>query len=227
MNKTNQNTDEELIACKECDLLIRLQPFQAGNKACCPRCGHVISQKVVNAKDRVSALSIGALIFLGFSFPFTFLSFESKGNEKAITLADSAISMFQFDFDFIGILLLLTTIFIPAFFLMNILIVSFSLSIKRSTRLTHYALKSVFHLLDWNMAEIFLIGILVSLVKIASMANVTFGLSFGAYVLFIVLLVATVNSLDRFQIWRWVSKLDESSKSHTNHLLDSQQSIVD
>ena len=222
--KDNSPKIDELIACKECDLLIHLQPFQEGNKACCPRCGHVISQKVVNAKEKVTALAISSLIFLAFSLPFTFLSFESKGNERVISLIDSAISMFQFDFDLIGILLLLTTIVIPALFLFSVLFVVFSISIKRSTSLTHHALKGVFHLLDWNMAEIFLIGILVSFVKIASMANVTFGLSFGAYVLFIILLVATVNSLDRFQIWRWVK---DTHKRSSRSLNNSPQTIVD
>jgi len=205
MEIPSQKTNKvEVIACHECDLLMRLSDFPNGNKACCPRCGHVVTEKTNNAKDKIMALAISSLIFLIFSLPFPFLSFESKGNERVITLLDSVINLSSLDFDFIAVLLLLTTIIIPGMFLTGILFVILSVSINRVSNLTKTSLKLVFHLLDWNMAEIFLIGILVSFVKIASMANVDFGLSFGAYVMFIVFLVATASRLDRFQVWRWV-----------------------
>lgn len=200
----NLTENAEVVACHECDLLMRLSDFPSGNKACCPRCGHVVTEKTENAKDKIMALATSSLIFLVFSLPFPFLSFESKGNERVITLIDSVLNMLSLDFDFIAILLLLTTIIIPGMFLLGILFVILSVSVNRVTKLTKSSLKLVFHLLDWNMAEIFLIGILVSFIKIASMANVDFGLSFAAYIMFIIFLVATASRLDRFQVWRWI-----------------------
>jgi paraquat-inducible protein A len=45
------------------------------------------------------------------------------------------------------------------------------------------------------------IGVLVSLVKIASLATVVIGLSFWAYVGFVICFTASLASLDRFQMW--------------------------
>jgi len=53
-----------------------------------------------------------------------------------------------------------------------------------------------------SMAEVFIIGVLVSLVKIAAMASVVIGISFWAYVGFAVCFTASLSSLDRFQMWR-------------------------
>ncbi len=198
----------ETIACSECDLLLNLPDFEPGYKACCPRCGHIITEKALDAKNKVMAFAISAVIFLAFSIPFTFLSFESKGNERVISLLDAAMNMMSQDFDSIAVLLLLTTILVPGFFLFGVIFVMSAVNRNHLLPGTKTILKGIFHLLDWNMAEIFLIGILVSFIKIVSMAHVAFGLSFGAYVLFIVCLVATASQLDRFQVWRWVGQLE-------------------
>ena len=60
----------------------------------------------------------------------------------------------------------------------------------------------LFWLSPWSMAEVFIIGVLVSLVKIAAMASVVVGLSFWAYVGFAVCFTASLSSLDRLQMWR-------------------------
>jgi paraquat-inducible protein A len=52
------------------------------------------------------------------------------------------------------------------------------------------------------MVEVFVIGVLVSLVKIGAMATVILGISFWSYVGFAICFTATLSSLDRFQMWR-------------------------
>jgi paraquat-inducible protein A len=52
------------------------------------------------------------------------------------------------------------------------------------------------------MVEVFVIGVIVSLVKIHHMATVVVGLSFWAYVGFSLCFAATMASLDRLQVWR-------------------------
>jgi len=60
----------------------------------------------------------------------------------------------------------------------------------------------LFWLSPWSMVEVFIIGVLVSLVKIAALASVVLGISFWAYVGFAVCFTASLSSLDRLQIWR-------------------------
>ena len=60
----------------------------------------------------------------------------------------------------------------------------------------------LFLLGPWSMVEVFVIGVLVSLVKIGAMATVVLGLSFWAYVAFTVCFTASLSSLDRLHLWR-------------------------
>ena len=62
-------------------------------------------------------------------------------------------------------------------------------------------------LVPWSMAEIFVIGILVSFVKIVTIADVSFGMSFWAYVLFTVCLTIVVLYLDKRELWSRVKML--------------------
>ncbi len=60
------------------------------------------------------------------------------------------------------------------------------------------------------MVEVFTIGVIVSLVKIAAMATVVLGISFWAYVAFSILFTFAVASLDRFQCWEMIEKLENA-----------------
>ena len=58
-------------------------------------------------------------------------------------------------------------------------------------------------LMPWSMAEIFLLGTLVSLIKITSLADIAIGLSFYAFVLFSVCMSAALFYFDdtRLKLW--------------------------
>jgi paraquat-inducible protein A len=65
----------------------------------------------------------------------------------------------------------------------------------------------LFHFNAWAMVEVFSIAIIVSLVKIASMARVELGWSFWAYLAFSALFLLAFSSLDRLTVWSAVDRL--------------------
>ena len=65
----------------------------------------------------------------------------------------------------------------------------------------------IFGVSAWSMVEVFVIGVIVSLVKLASMASVVLGISFWAYALFALSLTATLSSLDRAFVWDAIERV--------------------
>ena len=65
----------------------------------------------------------------------------------------------------------------------------------------------LFHLNAWSMVEVFAIGVIVSLVKLAAMAKVTLGPSFWAYLAFTVLFLLAFSAMDRLTVWRDIERL--------------------
>jgi paraquat-inducible protein A len=58
------------------------------------------------------------------------------------------------------------------------------------------------------MVEVFIIAVIVSLVKIASLATVVLGISFWAYAAFSICFTLALVTLDRYQCWEMIEALD-------------------
>lgn len=193
-----------LLACHECDLMVDIPTLEAGERATCPRCGFLFTRVFANAKSKLFAFSATALIFMTLTLTFPFLIFTAQGNEKVVYFIQSLQSLGQDTYLSVVLFMLATTLVIPAIVLVGINYVLLSSSRVKPLPFTRAILRMVFQLQPWNMAEIFLLGILVSMVKIATLAHVEFGAAFLAFVLYIACMAATRLYLDRFQIWNWI-----------------------
>jgi paraquat-inducible protein A len=100
-------------------------------------------------------------------------------------------------------------VLIPGIFLVGAIYVSTALKMDRLLPGTVMVLRWILMLMPWSMAEIFLIGILVSFVKIVTLADVSFGMSFWAYVIFTVCMTVVMLYPDKRQLWNRVRALDD------------------
>ncbi len=196
------------VTCHECDLLVALKPISEGQKLTCPRCRFVFTRKFPLAQEKLMAFGVSGLFFLVLSFAFPFLSFITRGSDRTIVLLDSMRSLQEFEFFSVAMLLMLTTIIIPGLVLFAVLYVLIAIKWKLRLPMLNSTAKLISYLIPWNMAEIFLIGILVSLIKITSLAQIEFGYSFYCYVLFVLCLTATLVYFDRFQLWYWIRQVE-------------------
>jgi len=189
------------IACHDCDLLMLIPHLKHRQEAVCPRCGFTLTRFYRHAPVKLLAFTLTSLVFLTFSLKFSFLIFYLHGNSRTLTLIESIQSFSSVNYIFVSMLLFATAIVIPLLFLLSIVYVSWSFNANNLLPFTSQVLKFALSILPWNMAEIFLVSILVSLIKVMTLANVNFGLSFFSYILFIFSLSATLLYCDRYQLW--------------------------
>lgn len=198
------------IACHECDVILQLPAMSYGTKATCPRCGFVFSRSFVQAKSKLLAFSLSALIFFGLSFWFPFLNFSAQASVKSVTLLQSLFSLGSGAYFILVVFMIITTVVVPLLMLVGMIYVILSTYTLFNLPLVKPILRGVFHLKPWNMTEIFLLGILVSMVKIQSLAQVQFGFSFYAFTLYVVSMAMTRLYLDRYQSWNWIKDKQEA-----------------
>jgi paraquat-inducible protein A len=189
------------IACHECDLLMLVPELQNKQKAICPRCGFVITKYFRQGHEKLLAFSLTALIFLVFSLMFPFITFSAHGQQRVLSLYQSIQSLGEDQYLMVSTMLFFSAILIPMIFLLGIVYVQWSFDRKTLFPATAAILKFTLLLLPWNMAEIFLLAVLVSMIKVLTLAQITFGLSFYFYVFFILTLSASHYYLDRYQLW--------------------------
>jgi paraquat-inducible protein A len=132
---------------------------------------------------------------------FPFLAFKQSGLEHVMTLAEATRQLSDDGFTSLSVIFLAMTVLIPAALIA--VTVALLLPLRRGRRAPWLvpAARWLFRMTPWSMAEVFIIGVIVSLVKIAAMATVVIGISFWSYAAFTVCLTAAMSSLDRQQLW--------------------------
>ena len=58
----------------------------------------------------------------------------------------------------------------------------------------------------WDMTEVFLLGVLVSLLKLFEIASVTLGISFYAFAVMIVCITASLSCIGKHELWELVEE---------------------
>ncbi len=192
------------MVCHECDLVVDIPELAVNDKAYCPRCSYLLASNRPNAFSKMFAYSVAALIFLALANAFPFLSLNASGHEQSVTLPESVAVLFNEDHVLLSAIVFATIIGVPAVLLLGIVYVSIAIRLPQGLPGTRRALRWSLNLIPWSMAEIFLIGILVSFIKIVSLANVALGMSFWAYVAFTVFLILVLINIDRREVWRRV-----------------------
>ena len=198
----------ENIACHGCDLLIDVSQLADGSVADCPRCGGFLTRFRSDAYDRVIAGAIAAIICLLLANAFPFLSFAASGLESVMTLRSTPGSLWDNGMPAVAVLVAAFIIIIPAVVLLLLLAIALPLSRRRSGWWVRPAAHLLFQMQGWAMVEVFMIGVIVSLVKIMAMATVILGVSFWAYAGFSILFTFAVASLDRYQCWNLIEDLE-------------------
>jgi len=192
----------ERTACIECDLVVAIGELRDGERAMCPRCGHVITALRRDGFTRSLAFALAAGVLLVVANAFPFAALEAKGLEQVMTLPQTAVELARGGTAPLAVLVLGPIVVVPALILVTLVALLVPLRRRRSVPWLVPAGRLLFLLSPWSMVEVFVIGVLVSLVKIGAMASVVLGLSFWAYVGFVVCFSASLASIDRLATWR-------------------------
>ncbi|MEO1172132.1 MAG: paraquat-inducible protein A, partial [Myxococcota bacterium] len=190
---------QDLQACIACDLLLEKVPLKRGELARCPRCGHILNTAKIAARDRALAVAVsGWVLTIAASF-LPVLGMEKAGFALQVSAVDTASALASSGVWPLSILALLLVVVIP--------LARFSALVAVLIRLSSPApwMGPVFRwalaLRPWAMAEVFLVGIVVSLLKLGDLVTVNIGLSFWALIGLLVVLVLEHQVLCPESIW--------------------------
>ena len=197
---------QTLIACHECDLLHRVQPLPVKSKARCRRCGSVLYAHFPKTIDRSLALAITGLVLLVIANIYPFLSLESQGTILETTLITGTIILSQQSMAGVAILVLLTSMLIPCLLLGALVYVLWPIKIGGRLPANRRIFRLALTLRPWSMTEVFLLGILVSVVKLAKMATIIPGTALFSFLALVFVLAAVNSFLVPRTVWE---KMDE------------------
>jgi len=163
--------------------------------------------------DRTLALTVAGLVLFVVANAYPFLGFKIQAQIRETTLITGVQELYLQGMWILATVVLLTTIVIPAIQMTGLLYVVVPLRLNRLP----WKLKAVFrfiqHLQPWGMMEVFMLGILVSYVKLAKMATIVPGIALFAFMALIFILAASMAALNPHDVWERIQP--QASTRHT------------
>jgi paraquat-inducible protein A len=195
-------TAAELMACHECDALQQVPPLPPGRRARCTTCGHVLLRNPKGGMDHTLALFTTALVLLLLANAFPFLTLDISGREETSTLFGASVGLYRSGMGELAVVVFITSILGPALLISSCIYVLVSVRIGRELPAVRTALAWVSHLEPWGMMDVFMLGVLVSFVKLAGMADIHIGPSLYAFVALILVTASAMSHLEPELLWQ-------------------------
>ncbi|MBF7730655.1 paraquat-inducible protein A [Pseudomonas sp. N040] len=206
---------DQLVACHECDLLMLKPHLANGERADCPRCGFELYRHNTQVVKRSLALVIAALLlFIPASF-FPIMQINVLGQTSQDTVWTGVVSLYEAGgvLQSIAVVVFLSSMVIPFLKLMIqfLVLLSIRLDVGRAYGLFLYR---IYHQMrEWGMLEVYLMGILVSIVKLIDIAKPTIGVGLVCFISLLLIQVWLEVTMAPHQIWEALAEGD-SNESH-------------
>ncbi|AXI44065.1 paraquat-inducible protein A [Sulfitobacter sp. SK011] len=202
---------DDLIVCPQCDAAYKLKKPKHGERAICQRCHKVLIAPRKNAGMRIIAIALSVVFLIVGAAVFPFLTIDAAGNKNAVSILDAALAFSGGPMILLSIATAGLIVFIPLMRVLLTLYVLLPVVLDRPPArhaITAFRLSEAMR--PWSMAEIFAIGCAVALVKIADLAQVSFGPAFWMFGILVVLVIAQDSFMCKWSVW---NSLEHPKKS--------------
>ena len=183
----------DTVVCPGCDAVYSRTPLQPRDVAHCPRCGTELDRHPGRQERRILPLTVACLIMFAIANLFPIVEIELQGLRSQTTLAGAVVALGAEGMSVVALLVLATTILFP--FLQLCILAYLLVPLSRERRPLGFALlvRLMQPLRPWGMIEVFLLGVLVAIVKLSSMATVVPGAALWAFMALTVMLTVVLS----------------------------------
>ncbi len=202
---------DDLIACPTCDALHHITDVPAGARARCSRCHTVLMTPRKGAMTQIVMLAATAAVLMVAAIFFPFLQLHAGGLSRQSSVLGAVMAFSEGGMLPLSVAVALLIVILP---LGRLLAITYALApmalgwhpARHAIRAFRWAEATK----PWAMAEIFIIGVAVALVKVAGLATVTLGPAFWAFAALVLVTVLKDNFMCRLTIWK---TLEERTRS--------------
>lgn len=183
----------DAIVCEGCDAIYRRVPLAPREVSRCPRCGTELDRHAGDQSSRVLPLTVACLILFAIANLFPIVEIQVQGLTSETTLAGAVIALTTEGMSPVALLVLATTILFPLLQLCILFYLLVPMAYERRPTGFKILVNALQALRPWGMIEVFLLGVLVAIIKLGSLAKVIPGPALWGFVALTVLLTAVLS----------------------------------
>lgn len=192
---------DRLIVCPHCDVIHVLEDMEPGERALCQRCHSTLIRNRPGAELLVGVLALTSLILICAGVFFPFLSVSTYGFSHESSVFGAALA-FHGRLAPLSFAVFLMIVLLPAIRYGALVYTLLPIGMGRPPlRHARGAFLLAERLRPWSMAEVFVIGTAVALVKVAGLASVSLGPAFWAFSAMIFTVAGADGFINRWSIW--------------------------
>jgi paraquat-inducible protein A len=190
------------MACHDCDLIHRIPAIPEKTTAVCLRCGALLVKPRTNSLERTLALALAGLILLIMANSFPFLGFRVQGQMRHTLLITGIQQFYEEGMRGLAALVFFTTILAPLVQLTSLIYVLLPLRFHRKAPGMYHVFRWLRNIQPWSMMEVFMVGVLISIVKLGKMAEIIPDTAVFCFMGLIFVMAACLASLDPHEVWK-------------------------
>ena len=193
--QTDINTNHAL--CLHCHHLSSADLTQ------CPVCSNDLHQRKPDSYNRTLALTLAAILFYIPSNYFSIMKTVSITTYENSTILEGIFYFFEHGEYFVGTVIFMASVFIPIVKLVILLFLLYSIKSNSKWRLVDKnQLYVTIHVIGrWSMLDIFVMGMMISMVHFGDLAMVTLGWASLSFAIMVVLTMFATESFDTRLLW--------------------------
>jgi paraquat-inducible protein A len=196
-----EDESNKVVACETCGLVQQVGAMSEGTKAMCARCDFELVRRRPNSQVRTIAFSLAALILYIPSNYYPVVTAEYHGQRTETTIFEGIKGLFTHHQFFIGCLVFVTSILSPAIKIVALLFIPLTLNWPRAKKARAWAYHIIRIIDPWNMLEVFLLAIVVSMAELGRIATVHPGPGVFSFAAVVVLTLLATLSFDPRLLW--------------------------
>lgn len=169
----------------------------------CPFCYEEVHQRKQNSIARTWALSIAALLFYIPANIYPIMKVVSVRTYENNTIIDGIFYFYKHNEFFVGTVIFIASIFVPIYKLVVLFFLLYSVRSGSRWRLAEKSrlYKMIHRIGKWSMLDIFVIGLMISLVQFGQFAVITTGAAASSFAFMVILTIFATESFDIRLLW--------------------------
>jgi paraquat-inducible protein A len=192
---------DKVVACQTCGLVQEVDEVSKGAIIKCARCNFQIFHRRVDSRSRTLAFTLAAAILYFPSNLYPIITAEYQGQFTQTTIFQGIRALWHHGQYFICSLVFCTSMLSPALKILGLLFITLTLDWKQFQKTRAWMYKIIRIIDPWNMLEVFLLAICVSMVEMGEVATVNPGRGVFSFAAVVVLTLFATFTFDPRLLW--------------------------
>jgi len=192
-----------------------------GNIVICSRCGTELHRYKKDSINRTAALCLTGLFLYFPAMILPLMTFQTLGMSESSNIIKSIITYYRQEFFLVALMVLFSAVLFPFLKLSLGFVVATCIKLEKFPPFLPRLFRLYIHLEDWAMVEVYLLGVMVTVIKMYPTTDISYDLGFFCFIALVLVTMGTTVVLDKKIFWTRMKGCSEQDEPDREDVVGS------